>query len=201
MPGRLRWRAIVLSATISMVSLALSSAGAFAQTAGTGTLTGQLTWCKVGQRPLGELDQLDPSLMADVTPGGRHLRPVIARVPAVDVPLGILGTDLSARTDATGRFTLSGLPAAQPLSLVVHTASGPDLMLQLPDGAVGSGQTRDLGTVGLAGCGDPGRTLTAVPNDAAVVGGAATTTTTTTTATTTTSSPSVQPESSDEPED
>jgi hypothetical protein len=79
-----------------------------------------------------------------------------APMPVPGVQLIVPFTDLSAPTDADGLFTLSGVPAAQPVTLAVQIATGALVMLNLPDLEVGANQTRDIGTLGLAGCGDPG---------------------------------------------
>jgi len=57
--------------------------------------------------------------------------------------------------------------AAQPLTLVASVQSGPQLVLNGPSLVVAAGQTRDVGSLGLAGCGDSGAVLTVAPAPAA----------------------------------
>jgi hypothetical protein len=128
----------------------------------TGTLVGHVTFCKLVPRPAGQADP-DPSLLADVTPGMAHAVAAPIRIPAAAVQVSILGSGPTTTTDANGGFTLSGVPAALPLTLMVSLPSGPALVLNAPGLVVGAGQTRDLGSVGLAGCGDPGAVLTEAP--------------------------------------
>lgn len=150
--------------TLLMV-LVLSLAGtlgvASAQSA-PATLVGHLMWCKLTPQPV-EQPATDASLLADVTPGMAHaVRPPM-RVPASDVQVSIRGTSLSATTDGNGGFTLSGVPTAQPLTFVATVTSGPPLVLSNPNLILAAGETRDLGAVGLAGCGDGGAVLTVEP--------------------------------------
>lgn len=144
-------------------TLALSS-GAAAQTAGTGTLTGHLVLCRTAPRPVaGASAGLD---MADVTPGfNRHMAPPI-HIPADGVQLSIQGTSLSTTTDAVGAFTFAGVPAAQPLTLLAQPDPGPTLVLSSPSLVVTTGQTLDLGTVGLSACGDTTIAFTPSPSTA-----------------------------------
>jgi hypothetical protein len=147
--------------------LATTMQTASAQGTATGTLVGHLAWCKTMQRPVGQSDG-EPSPLADVTPGmAQHpLMPASVRIPAADVQVSLLGTSLSAKTDASGGFALSGVPAAQSLTLVASAASGPALVLNGPSLVVAPGQTRDLGSVGLVGCDDGGLALTVGPGPA-----------------------------------
>ncbi len=149
------------------LSLAATLTTASAQGAATGTLVGHLAWCKVAPRPVGQSDT-EPSPLADVTPGlAQHAQTASIRIPASDVQVSLLGTALTATTDATGGFTLNGVPAAQSLTLVASVPSGPALVLNGPSLVVAAGQTRDVGNVGLVGCDDFGAGLTVAPVPAA----------------------------------
>jgi hypothetical protein len=136
-------------------------ASAEAGAAGTGTLVGQLVYCKLLPHPMNEVpDGISP--LADVTPGGNRGRVGQIQVPAADVPLMVRGTSLSTRTDNAGRFTLADVPASQPLTVVAqvpgpvvaHVPGPTVLSLSVADAGLAAGQTLDLGTVGLVGCGD-----------------------------------------------
>jgi hypothetical protein len=157
------YRHISILVIAAILGLAATVSTASAQGAATGTLVGHLAWCKQMPRPVGQADG-EPSPLADVTPGlGRGLAPSI-RIPASDVQVSVLGTGLSATTDASGTFTLSGVPAAQPLTLVASAAAGPALVLNGPSLVVSAGQTRDVGSVGLVGCDDGGAVVTVAPD-------------------------------------
>jgi hypothetical protein len=159
-----------LGTLVVALIFALSSTFSVASAqAATGTLVGHVTFCKLAPRPAGQTDA-DPSLLADVTPGLAHAVAGPIKIPAVAVQVGILGTGPSTTTDASGGFTLSGVPAAQPLTLVVTASAGPPLMLAAPSLQVSAGQTRDLGSVGLAGCGDASAVLVEAPAAPAVDG-------------------------------
>ena len=158
------YRRISLLGFAVLLGLAATLNTALAQGTATGTLLGHLAWCKSLQRPVGQLDG-EPSPLADVTPGlAQHaLVTASVRIPASNVQVSVLGTSLSTTTDATGGFTLTGVPAAQSLTLVASAASGPALVLNGPSLMVTAGQTRDLGNVGLVGCDDGGPVLTVAP--------------------------------------
>ena len=142
-------------ALVGVFSVAISVSGAAAQSSSTGTLTGRVMWCKLAPRPVGEGDgELSP--LADVTPGMRQAAPPPITFPAQDLQLMIQGTSLSARTDVDGNFTLSGVPASQPLTLLVEPSPGSLLVLDVPSLMVSPGETLDLGTVGAGNCGGGG---------------------------------------------
>lgn len=139
-------------ALVAIVGAAWSSTAA-AQTAGTGTVTGRVTFCKSLPHPV-EAPEGDLSPLADVTPGMRRPIPPPMVLPAQNVELTIPGTGSRAVTDTNGAFTLSSVPASQPLTLVAQVPPGPMLVLSLPNLVVNPGQTLDLGTLGVGGCGD-----------------------------------------------
>ena len=134
----------------------LSLAGAVvvsAQSAGTGTLVGRVMLCKLLPRALGIADR-NPGPVIEAPPGGDdRLSPSIRRA-AVNVQVSIQGTALTAVTDAGGAFTLAGVPALQPLTVLAQLASGPPLVLDMPNLTVNPGQTLDLGMFGPPACND-----------------------------------------------
>ena len=147
---------------------------ASAQTAGTGTLVGRVVLCRFVPPRLGIADR-NPGPVIDAPPGTND-GPVVDAPPRTDdrVPLGagpaadvqvsIDGTQLTARTDAAGAFSLEGVPASQPFTLLAQLAAGPPLVLQTPDVVVAPGQTLDLGTLGPIPCnGRPGILLPRPP--------------------------------------
>ena len=145
--------------------LLVAAHGATAQSA-TGTVTGRVIWgpC-IRALPLGPADSSQAQSAAPapdtgaVTPDaqqGQPMRPqpvpVPSGLPAGAVLVAVQNTSVSTRTDETGRFTLSGVPAGQYLSI----AAGPvaDQMAataERPNVFVNGGQTVDAGTFSLGG--------------------------------------------------
>jgi hypothetical protein len=143
-------RHVILAVFMGISALAVVSAAA-AQADPTGTLVGRVVVCKSLPRPVAPLAQL-----ADLTPGGDRRLPPPLQVPAGSLPVNVEGTSVSVLTDAAGRFTLAGVPAAQQLTLLAQQQDGPLLVLNAPNLTVTAGQTLDLGTVALGACGDGG---------------------------------------------
>ena len=134
----------------------LSLAGAVvvsAQSAGTGTLVGRVMLCRLLPRALGIADR-NPGPVIEAPPGGDERLPPPIRRPGANVQVSIQGTGLSAITDAGGAFTLVGVPASQPLTVLAQLASGPPLVLDMPNLTVNPGQTLDLGMFGPPACND-----------------------------------------------
>jgi hypothetical protein len=134
----------------------LSLAGAVvasAQSASTGTLVGRVMLCRLLPRALGIADR-NPGPVIEAPPGGDDGLPPPIRRPGANVQVSIQGTGLSAVTDAGGAFTLAGVPASQPLTVLAQLASGPPLVLDMPNLTVNPGQTLDLGMFGPAACND-----------------------------------------------
>ena len=139
-------------AAIALLSVLATAHGSSAQSAGTATVTGHVIWCRAVAGPAASADPASAPDLADVTPGfGKGIAPPL-RVAAQDVQLMVQGTPISTRTDATGSFTLTGVPAAQPLTLVAQPAAGPSLVLSGPSLTLNPGQTLDVGNLGLPDC-------------------------------------------------
>src|SRR5262245_49473622 len=69
--------------------------------------------------------------LADVSPGN-ILRRQVGQMPQITEPLvnievKVVGTPLTATTDSTGHFVLSGVPASQPLTVEAQFNPGPTL--------------------------------------------------------------------------
>ena len=142
------------------IGLGLATSIASAQSAATGTLVGRVVLCRFLPRALGIADH-NPGPVIEAPPGTDDRLPPPVRPPAADVEVSIASTGLAVRTDAGGAFALAGVPAAQPLTLLVQfAASAPPLVLDMPNLSVGPGQTLDLGAFGPAACS---------PGDAALV--------------------------------
>jgi hypothetical protein len=139
-------------ALFATLCLLANAPAAGAQTAGTATLTGHVIWCRELAGPVAAADENGSPDLSDVTPGFRKGLPPAFHVAAQDVQLTIAGTSISARTDAGGSFTLTGVPVAQPVTLVAQAAAGPSLVLGGPSLTLNPGQTLDLGTIGPPDC-------------------------------------------------
>ena len=153
-----RFGLVGLALVFSLAGLSLASA----QTAGTGTLVGRVVLCRFVPPRLGIADR-NPGPVVDAPPG-RDDRVPLSAGAAADVQVSLDGTQLTARTDAAGAFSLEGVPASQPFTLLAQLAAGPPLVLETPDVVVAPGQTLDLGTLGPIPCnGRPGILLPRPP--------------------------------------
>lgn len=153
-----RFGLVGLALVFSLAGLSLASA----QTAGTGTLVGRVVLCRFVPPRLGIADR-NPGPVVDAPPG-RDDRVPLSAGAAADVQVSLDGTQLTARTDAAGAFSLEGVPAARPFTLLAQLAAGPPLVLETPDVVVAPGQTLDLGTLGPIPCnGRPGILLPRPP--------------------------------------
>ena len=149
-------RSLLLTLPIVAALLVITAGGALAQSAQTGTLVGHITFCRAFPRPVAEPDGDTPAgpQLQDVTPGLRRPLPQPAQFPVADVQLSIQGTSITARTNASGDFTLAGVPAAQPLTVTAQVAADTVMVLNNPNVWVGAGQTLDLGTLTMTACVD-----------------------------------------------
>jgi hypothetical protein len=82
------------------------------------------------------------------------------------VLVAVQSTGVSARTDETGRFSLSGVPAGQYLTVAAGpVANAPNAIAERPNVFVNGGQSVDIGNLSLggsAGAGIPCRVLPGV---------------------------------------
>jgi hypothetical protein len=144
-----------------LASVAFAASGATAQSA-TGTVTGRVLWgsCIRGiPLPMTPGGQVQPGTAigpdapdAQIAPGSRP-QPVNG-LPAGAVLVAVQSTAISSRTDEAGRFTLSGVPAGQYMTV----AAGPvaDSLIATaarPNVFVSGGQSVDVGTLSLGGSG------------------------------------------------
>jgi hypothetical protein len=133
-------------------TLGLMATPAMAETIGTGTVVGRLLICRTLAAPVASADGSGPDL-ADVTPGLKRALPRTIQLPAQAIEVAVQGTTISAITDASGAFALNGVPAEQPLTLLAQVPPAGSLVLSGAAPIVSSGQTLDLGTLGLGVCG------------------------------------------------
>ncbi len=152
-----------LGGLAALAGLLLAAHGVTAQSA-TGTVTGRVLWGSCiraiplpmmpgngGQQP-GDTQPAAPDITdAQGSPGGQRPAPVNG-LPAGAVLVAVQNTNVSARTDEAGRFTLSGVPAG----LYMTVAAGPvadsaSATADRPNVFVNGGQTIDVGTLSLGG--------------------------------------------------
>ena len=73
-------------------------------------------------------------------------------LPAGAVLVAVQNTSISARTDESGRFTLSGVPAGQYLSVAAGPVANQGVAIaERPNVFVDGGATADVGTLALGG--------------------------------------------------
>jgi hypothetical protein len=159
-----------LAALAIVASLALAAHSATAQSA-TGTVTGRVLWgsCVRGiplpmtpegqgqvqpMTPEGQ-GQAQPTTpgIADQAPGpNRPIPAPINGLPAGAVLVAAQNTAISARTDEAGKFTLSGIPAGQYLTVAAGpVANSVNATAERPNVFVNGGQSVDIGTLALGG--------------------------------------------------
>lgn len=95
-----------------------------------------------------------PTTSPDSQPPGPASRPIqqVRALPAGAVLVAVQNTALSARTDEAGKFSLSGVPAGQYLTVAAGpVANSMDAIAQRPNVLVNGGQTTDVGTLVLGG--------------------------------------------------
>jgi hypothetical protein len=152
-----------LGALAVLASVAFATHSATAQSA-TGTVTGRVLWgsCIRGiPLPLTPNGQPQPNAAvspdapeAQVMPGSRPVP--INGLPAGAVLVAVQNTSVNARTDEAGRFTLSGVPAGQYMTVAAGpVADSLSATAQRPNVFVNGGQSLDVGTLSLGGSGVP----------------------------------------------
>ena len=162
-----RSRAMPLLGALAVVaSVAFATHGATAQSA-TGTVTGRVLWGSCirgiplpmtpgsGQAQPGTAVAPDASAPdAQIAPGSR---PMPANgLPAGAVLVAVQNTAISARTDEAGKFTLSGVPAGQYMTVAAGpVADSVSAIAERPNVFVSGGQSVDVGTLSLGGSGAP----------------------------------------------
>jgi hypothetical protein len=153
----------VLGALAVLASVAFATHSATAQSA-TGTVTGRVLWgsCIRGiPLPLTPNGQPQPNTGvspdapdAQVMPGSRPVP--VNGLPAGAVLVAVQNTAVNARTDEAGRFTLSGVPAGQYMTVAAGpVADSLSATAERPNVFVNGGQSLDVGTLSLGGSGVP----------------------------------------------
>ena len=139
---------VVLGVFGALSVLLLVAQGATAQSA-TGTVSGRVLWgqcIRAIPLPMAPDAQVQPPDGRPVPIGGE------SGLPAGAVLVAVQNTSVSARTDETGRFTLSGVPAGQYLTVAAGpVANSASAIAERPNVFVNGGQSVDLGTLSLGG--------------------------------------------------
>jgi len=152
-------RLLIVPAFSSLAILLLLAHGATAQSA-TGTITGRVLWgnCIRGiPLPMTPDGQVQPGAPAapDSQPQPGQPQPVpvpVNGLPAGAVLVAVQSTSVNARTDESGRFSLSSVPAGQYLTVAAGpVANATSAIAERPNVFVHGGQTVDMGTLRLGG--------------------------------------------------
>ena len=153
-------------ALAALAGLLLVAHSATAQSA-TGTVSGRVLWgscIRAIPLPMTPDGQPQPGVVqsgapttpdAQGVPGGQRPIPVpITGLPAGAVLVAVQNTNVSARTDEAGRFTLSGVPAGQYMTVAAGpVADSLSATAERPNVFVQGGQSVDIGTLALGGGG------------------------------------------------
>ena len=169
-------------ALAALAGLLLVAHSATAQSA-TGTVSGRVLWgsCIRGiPLPMTPDGQPQPGAVqsgAPTTPdaqGSQRPIPVpVNGLPAGAVLVAVQNTNVSARTDEAGRFTLSGVPAGQYMTVAAGpVADSLSATAERPNVFVQGGQNVDIGTLALGGGGPVPFSIAcrAVPLDSGAAG-------------------------------
>jgi hypothetical protein len=169
---------LFLPVVSTVVVLLLVAHGATAQVA-TGSVTGRVMWgpCVRGiPLPMTPEAQAQPgapaapNTMPQPAPGSRPIP--ITGLPAGAVLVAVQNTSVSARTDETGRFTLSGVPAGQYMTVAAGpVANESTAVAERPNVFVNGGESVDVGTLSLGGSTPLGIGCRFVPGIGAAQGG------------------------------
>jgi hypothetical protein len=149
-------RVLVLPVCGATAILLLIGHTATAQSA-TGTVTGRVLWGNcIRAIPL----PVPPDVQGtapDAQAQGQPQAPAPASgLPAGAVLVAVQSTPISARTDEAGRFSLSGVPAGQYMTVAAGpVANAMTAVAERPNVMVSGGQTLDVGTLTLGGSPSP----------------------------------------------
>ena len=154
---------------LGSLALALTVQGATAQSA-TGTVTGRVLWgscVRAIPLPMAPDAQVQPGAVEGM-PGvqvqpGPGIRPFppqpqpVTGLPAGAVLVAVQNTAVSARTDEAGRFSLTGVPAGQYMTVAAGpVANSLSATAARPNVFVAGGQSLDIGTLALGGAAPSG---------------------------------------------
>lgn len=148
-------------AAVAGLLIVAHNATAAAQS-GSGTVSGRVLWgscIRAIPLPMTPDGQGQPGAAvqpgAPTMPDGQRPIPVpVNGLPAGAVLVAVQNTNVSARTDEVGRFTLSGVPAGQYMTVAAGpVADSLSATAERPNVFVQGGQSVDIGTLSLGGGG------------------------------------------------
>jgi hypothetical protein len=141
-------RLLVFPIFASVATLLLVTHAATAQSA-SGTITGRVLWGScIRAIPL----PAQPDAQTQSQPQPAQPAMPTTGLPAGAVLVAVQSTGISARTDEAGRFTLSGVPAGQYLTVAAGpVANATNAIAERPNVFVSGGQSTDIGTLSLGG--------------------------------------------------
>jgi hypothetical protein len=152
-------------ALAALAGLLLVAHSATAQAA-TGTVSGRVLWGSciraiplpmtpdVGAQPNAVQPGAPTTPDGGRFPDGRPMPVPTSGLPAGAVLVAVQNTNVSARTDEAGRFTLSGVPAGQYMTVAAGpVADSLSATAERPNVFLSGGQSVDIGTLSLGGSG------------------------------------------------
>ena len=157
--------AVTVLGSIAVCAALVAATSVSAQSA-SGTVTGRVLWgaciraIPLPQSPDAQAqptapDQPTTQLQPGVPGVGQPSRPIpqpVTGLPAGAVLVAVQNTSVSARTDESGRFSLSGVPAGQYLTVAAGpVADSLSATAARPNVFVNGGQSIDIGTLALGG--------------------------------------------------
>jgi hypothetical protein len=149
-------RRLLIVPALSAAAILLAVAHSATAQSANGTVTGRVVWgpCIRGiPLPMAPGGQVQPG--APAVPDSQMPQPVpvpVNGLPAGAVLVAVQNTSISARTDEAGRFTLSGVPAGQYMTVAAGpVANSTSAVADRPNVFVNGGQSVDLGTLSLGG--------------------------------------------------
>jgi hypothetical protein len=142
--------------TVVAACVAVAVVGNVSAQPATGTVTGRVLWGScIRAIPLPNQPEAQPGQAPEVMPPGPASRPVpqpVTGLPAGAVLVAVQNTNVSARTDEGGRFTLSGVPAGQYFTVAAGpVADSMTAIAERPNVFINGGQSADIGTLSLGG--------------------------------------------------
>jgi hypothetical protein len=150
-------RRLLVFPALSALALAVLLVHAATAQSATGTISGRVVWgpCIRGIPLPAAPDAQGAPGQAMPDSGQPQIQPM--PIPASGLPAGavlvaVQNTAISARTDEAGKFTLSGVPAGQYLTVAAGpVANASSAVAERPNVYVNGGESVDVGTLSLGG--------------------------------------------------